>query len=191
MRSIENSMQEDPIECFKFKDSLQIPNFKDFNMVKCTLRLNNSKNRLKLIKFKESKQINDDGFEVTSFKESSKKDFSISEIKSIILGPMQSRLWMFRKAINLISKEAMNNLKFYSWQCLTIHFKESSSIHLVIPKDEDMIGILKLLIYRLKIYNGEEGSAQKILSVMNKYESQNNDYLTASTGRKYMNQKQE
>ena len=82
---------------------------------------------------------------------------------------MQSRQWMFRKAINMIPRSKMNEMKFYSWQCLT--FKLDSQIHsidLVFPSETDMKKLLKYLIYRLKIFNGDRGSAVPMLKMMNR-----------------------
>ena len=89
-------------------------------MIKSTFKLSKDQKSFIITKYQGFKTTDEDGREVINHKESSKKVYRITDIKSMIFGPMQSRLWMFRKAINMIPRSKMNEMKFYSWQCITL-----------------------------------------------------------------------
>lgn len=84
---------------------MQKPNFEDFNLINCTLSLDKSKKKIRITKLSEVIQTDEDGKDKVTFVEDSKKEFKLSHIESVVFGPMQSRMWMFRKAINSIPKE--------------------------------------------------------------------------------------
>lgn len=45
---------------------------------------------------------------------------------------------------------------------------KNRDIDLVIPKDEDMDKILKIVIHSMETINGDKGSALKLLNILNK-----------------------
>ena len=89
-------------------------------MTKIDLMLTSDSKMFIINKFREETNINETGKKEIVLVPYQKKEFKIKNIKSIIFGPMHSRLWMFRKAINLVPRDKMEELKFKSWQCLTI-----------------------------------------------------------------------
>ena len=44
----------------------------------------------------------------------------VKDIKGIIFGGINSRFWMLRKHFNSMNINELENIPFYSWQCLTI-----------------------------------------------------------------------
>jgi hypothetical protein len=117
-----------------------------------------------ITKFREEIIIDPEGKQIINYVPSQKKEFKIKNIKSIIIGPMQSRLWMYRKAINMVAKDKMEKTKFKSWQCLTIQLEtQLHSIDLVIPDQKDMLNLIKLLVTRLKTVDGDKNSGVAIL----------------------------
>jgi hypothetical protein len=117
-----------------------------------------------ITKFREEIIIDPEGKQIINYVPSQKKEFKIKNIKSIIIGPMQSRLWMYRKAINMVTKDKMEKTKFKSWQCLTIQLEtQLHSIDLVIPDQKDMLNLIKLLVTRLKTVDGDKNSGVAIL----------------------------
>ena len=56
----------------------------------------------------------------------------IEDITGFIFGGFNSRFWMMRKHINLLCKqELLNNLPFFSWECISLETK-TRTIDLVI-----------------------------------------------------------
>lgn len=59
-------------------------------------------------------------------------------------------------------------MKFYSWQCITFQLdSQIHSIDLVFHSETEMKMLLKYLIFRLKIFNGDRNSAIPMLNLMN------------------------
>lgn len=76
---------------------------------------------------------------------------------------------MFRKAVNMVPRDDMDDLKFFSWQCLTLKLKtQLHTVDLIIPDQKNMLRLLTLLVFKLKIFNGDTGTAKKILDLMNR-----------------------
>ena len=78
-----------------------------------------------------------------------------SEIKSFKYGPSSTTFWMTRKHINQLPKLNIinNHMPYYVWQCLTIELKDRD-VDLVILKEDEMIAILSLLIWKTNTING-------------------------------------
>ena len=53
-------------------------------------------------------------------RQKSKASCRISNIKAFIFGGGSSRFWVLRKHINSMELKLLNDLPFYSWECLTI-----------------------------------------------------------------------
>lgn len=98
------------------------------------------------------------------FKSSS--SFYVKDVKNIVYGGFSSRFWMLRKHIISMSKKAVKNAPFFSWNCLTIDvgYRE---INLVIRGDKNMAKILKFLIWNIRTLDGKKGSADKVLDALN------------------------
>ena len=69
---------------------------------------------------------------------------------------------MLRKYVISTNAEDMENLPFYSWNCLTLQM-DHRDVDLVIRNDNDMEKILKFLIYSLKTLDGAKDSAKKLI----------------------------
>lgn len=52
-------------------------------------------------------------------------------------GGLSSRFWTLRKHINLMNKKDLEKIPFYSWNCLTLCFKDRD-IDLIIKNEADM-----------------------------------------------------
>ena len=76
---------------------------------------------------------------------------------------------MLRKHFNSMSKEDMKYLPFYSWQCLSLQLSHRD-VDLVITREQDMGLLLKYLIHNMRTLDGERGSADKLLSFMQRRE---------------------
>ena len=74
---------------------------------------------------------------------------------------------MLRKHFNLMKVEELGNLPLYSWQCLTLQLG-NRDVDLVIKDEKEMDRFLKFLIHNLRTLDGNRGSANKLLDVMNK-----------------------
>ena len=94
----------------------------------------------------------------------------ISEIQSILYGGHSSRFWMLRKLTNNMESQDLDNLPFFSWNCLTLCL-EHRDVDLVIKDEEDMEKLLKFLIYKMNTVDGVAGSAEKILRKMNHHKA--------------------
>ena len=94
------------------------------------------------------------------------RSFKIGDITNIMFGGLSSRFWTLRKHINLMPKQELDNLPFYSWNCLTICSK-LRDVDLVIQDESDMQLIIKFLIYKLRTVDGMRGSSTELLNKMN------------------------
>lgn len=61
---------------------------------------------------------------------------------------MSSRFWMLRKHIITTPKEKLDQLPFYSWNCITLQLK-TRDVDLVIRSEERMRDFIYFLIYNL------------------------------------------
>ena len=73
---------------------------------------------------------------------------------------------MLRKHINLIKKDKLNHLPFYSWNCITLKTKRRD-IDLVIKDNDKMKLLIKFLVYSLYTLNGYKNTAKPIIEEMN------------------------
>lgn len=44
----------------------------------------------------------------------------IADIQNILFGGVSSRFWLLRKHINMLTDLELQQLPFYSWQCITL-----------------------------------------------------------------------
>lgn len=72
---------------------------------------------------------------------------------------------MLRKHINSLPRHKLDDLPFFSWNCLTIQLGYRD-IDLVIRDDSQMKTLLKFLSYRLNSLNGQRNSAKKLLDLI-------------------------
>jgi len=61
----------------------------------------------------------------------SKASCKIKDIQGFVFGGFSSRFWMLRKHINSLDDKSLQNLPFYSWNCITLEL-EHRNIDLVI-----------------------------------------------------------
>ena len=45
---------------------------------------------------------------------------NINDIEAIIFGGQSSRFWMLRKCVNSMSKKDLEQMPFFSWNCITL-----------------------------------------------------------------------
>ena len=90
----------------------------------------------------------------------------ISEINHILYGGISFRFWMLRKHFNSLMREDLEDLPFYSWQCLTLVLQRRE-VNLVIPDKDQLEMLLKFLIHKMRTLNGSKGTANKILRLLN------------------------
>ena len=88
-------------------------------------------------------------------------------VKNFVFGGFSSRFWVYRKQIIGSKKNELMDLPFYSWQCITIQLP-NRDVDLVIPNDQDMNKLLKLLIHSMSTVDGCKGSATKLIEILNK-----------------------
>ena len=74
---------------------------------------------------------------------------------------------MLRKHFNSMSLTELENLKFYSWQCLSLQ-TWGRDVDLVIKDDKKMNCFLKFMIYSLRTIDGMRGTAEGILKSLNR-----------------------
>ena len=74
---------------------------------------------------------------------------------------------MLRKHINSLPRPLLDNLPFYSWNCITIQLV-NRDIDLVIRDLKDMKLLLKLLVYKMKTLDGTKNSGKKLLDLLTK-----------------------
>jgi hypothetical protein len=89
----------------------------------------------------------------------------ISDIQGIIYGGISSRFWMLRKHFASMKQETLEDLPFYSWQCLTLQLS-NRDVDLVIQDEDQLNTFLKYIIIRIKTLNGDRDSAVKIIDLM-------------------------
>jgi hypothetical protein len=82
-----------------------------------------------------------------------------------------------RKHINLLTKNDLDNLPLYSWECLSIETKHRT-IDLVIKNQEDLFELLYFLISKIQTIDGNRGSAnimvqERIQRITKNYRKQN------------------
>lgn len=70
---------------------------------------------------------------------------------------------MMRKYVNSIERSKLDQLPFYSWECLTLKLG-NRDIDLVIRDEANMKMLLKYLIYKIKTIDGQKGTAQQLLN---------------------------
>jgi len=58
----------------------------------------------------------------------------VSDITGFVYGGLSSRFWMLRKYINSLTNKELNDMPFYSWNCITINHKDRD-IDLVIRNE--------------------------------------------------------
>jgi hypothetical protein len=72
---------------------------------------------------------------------------------------------MMRKHINSTPLKNLNEIPFFSWNCLTLQLK-NRDVDLVIKDEKTMFKFLHFLIYNMKTIDGNRGSAVTILEAM-------------------------
>ena len=98
--------------------------------------------------------------------EKSSTSCNVDDIQGFFFGANNSRFWMLRKHFLSMSLDELNKMPFFSWQCITLQLK-SREVNLVIPEDRDMNLLLKYLINKLSTIDGNRGSADKLLALLN------------------------
>ena len=112
--------------------------------------------------------IDDDEIEFACKK--SKSSCRINKIKSFLFGGFSSRFWILRKHINSMQIEDLDDLPFFSWQCISLELK-NRCIDLVIKDQTKMNLLLRYLIYTLRTVNGFRNSAEEIIKQVYREES--------------------
>jgi hypothetical protein len=79
---------------------------------------------------------------------------------------MSSRFWVQRKHINYSSTQALKNLPFKSWNCITIQLAHRD-VDLVIKNEMEMEIFLKFLIHNLKTVDGNKNTAMPYIEILN------------------------
>lgn len=72
---------------------------------------------------------------------------------------------MLRKHINSLPRECLDQLPFQSWHCLTLQLS-NRDFDLVIPDERQVEMFLKFLVHRMRTLDGNKGSADKLLTVL-------------------------
>ena len=86
---------------------------------------------------------------------------------AITYGCMSSRFWLLRKHVNSIQRKTqLEKLPFQAWNCITLHLPHRE-VDLVLPSEQDMIILIKFLVYRLETIDGQRGTAIPILKHLN------------------------
>ena len=88
----------------------------------------------------------------------SKATCSLSDIQGFVFGGFNSRFWMLRKHINNLGPGYINNLPFFTWQCISLQLK-GRDVDLIIKNEEQMMIFIKYLIFKLKSIDGRKDSA--------------------------------
>lgn len=86
----------------------------------------------------------------------------VEEIESFVFGGFSSRFWGLRKHINSLNELQIQNLPFYSWECISLKLKERE-VDLVIKDQAQMNILLKFLIVQMKTVDGRRGTAKKLI----------------------------
>ena len=103
----------------------------------------------------------------------------IKEIEGIVYGGFSSRFWMLRKHFNALSKDELNTVPFYSWQCITLALP-NRDVDLVIHSEKHMSYFLKYLVSEMETVDGRKGSGAKIIQALN---TQMEEEYAKATGR--------
>ena len=69
---------------------------------------------------------------------------------------------MLRKHINQLNLKELENLPFYSWNCITLQLA-NRMIDLVIKDEKDMFLFIQFLAYRMQTVDGIKNSAMKYI----------------------------
>lgn len=103
----------------------------------------------------------------------------IKEIENIVYGGFSSRFWMLRKHFNALSRDELNTVPFYSWQCITLALP-NRDVDLVIQSEKHMSYFLKYLVSEMETVDGRRGSGSKIILGLN---AQMEEEYARATGR--------
>lgn len=74
---------------------------------------------------------------------------------------------MLRKHVNMMNDKELEEIPFYSWNCLTLCL-ERRDIDLVIKDEHDLKKLLQFLIFKLKTQDGVRDSAVDMIDVLNR-----------------------
>ena len=91
----------------------------------------------------------------------------VSEIEQVMFGGTQARFWMYRKHFNFLPLSDIDDLPFYSWQCLTLCLA-GREVNLVIHNEQHMSMFLKYLIHQTMTLDGKKNSGGPLLDLLNK-----------------------
>ena len=99
-------------------------------------------------------------------KDKSRASCTFDEIRGIAFGGINSRFWLFRKHVNTLKDSTLANSKkvsmpFYAWQCISLQL-EKRTIDLVVESEEQMINLIKVLVYKLNIIDGITSSSLRL-----------------------------
>ena len=84
----------------------------------------------------------------------------LKDISSFIFGGHSSRFLALRKHINSLESHKLNQIPFYSWQCLTINGTINQQINVIIKEQAIMDMLLKVLIWTTNSIDGIRGTAE-------------------------------
>lgn len=77
----------------------------------------------------------------------------IKDIQIMTFGGFSTRFWALRKHINCLRDDQMDNLPFYSWQCLSLKLKHRE-VDLVICDEQQMNLLVKYLLIKMESIDG-------------------------------------
>ena len=127
--------------------------------------ISKGKTKAEIAEMLDDNDIDDDGvddqFAVKLVK--SKCSCEINQITGFIFGGFSSRFWMLRKHINSMDRVKIEQLPFFSWECISIEIKDRK-IDLVIRDENHMNLLLKFLIYHLETIDGKRHSARPVIA---------------------------
>lgn len=101
------------------------------------------------------------------FQKSSSASCHVDDVQGFHFGGSNARFWMLRKHFNTMTTDEVKYIPFYSWQCITLELKHRD-VDLVIPNEKDMERFIKFLLHTLRCMDGCRGSADKLLTQMQK-----------------------
>jgi len=90
----------------------------------------------------------------------------VSDIQTMIFGGSHSRFWLLRKHFNSMTEDQLDKVLFHNWDCISLELP-GREVNLVIPDMDDMNHLLKFLIYKMRTLDGEKGSANNVLNLLN------------------------
>lgn len=85
----------------------------------------------------------------------------LSDVTGFVFGPFSSRFWLYRQHFNSMEKREIvkQDLPFFAWQCLTLHFKnQHKQLNLVIKNEKACQLLLRFFILHLRTIDGIVGS---------------------------------